>query len=54
MDTVLSLHDKTVRQVQELLKAHIVPAILDHDEMARGSSELNYIFLLFSISVLFL
>lgn len=38
MDTICGLYDQTVRQVQELLKPHIVPAILDHDEMARGKN----------------
>lgn len=28
-----------MRQVQELLKHHIVPAILDHDEMSRGKHQ---------------
>lgn len=37
LDTVCGLYDQTVRQVQDLLKSHIVPAILDHDEMARGN-----------------
>lgn len=31
------LYEQLVRQVQELLKHHIVPAILDHDEMSRGN-----------------
>lgn len=30
-----------IRQVQELLKHHIVPAILEHDEMARGRHQGN-------------
>lgn len=33
---ITGLYEKTVRQVQEVMKPHIVPAILDHDEMARG------------------
>lgn len=41
MDTIVGLHEQTVRQVQELLKPHIVPAILDHDEMARGINSLK-------------
>ncbi|XP_037046669.1 unconventional myosin-Va-like isoform X1 [Bradysia coprophila] len=36
---ITGLHEKTVRQVQEVMKPHIVPAILDHDEMARGKSQ---------------
>lgn len=44
MDTIVGLHEQTVRQVQELLKPHIVPAILDHDEMARGINSLKKLF----------
>lgn len=36
---ICGLYEKTVRQVQEVMKPHIVPAILDHDEMARGKSQ---------------
>lgn len=36
---ITGLYEKTVRQVQEVMKQHIVPAILDHDEMARGKSQ---------------
>lgn len=39
LDTITGLHVHTVRQVQEVLKPHIVPAILDHDEMARGRNQ---------------
>lgn len=38
---ITGLYEKTVRQVQEVMKPHIVPAILDHDEMARGKSQGN-------------
>lgn len=33
---IISYYEQTVRQVQDVLKKHIVPAILEHDEMARG------------------
>lgn len=33
---IVSLYEQIIRQIQELLKHHIVPAILDHDEMSRG------------------
>lgn len=36
---ITGLYERTVRQVQEVMKPHIVPAILDHDEMARGKSQ---------------
>lgn len=36
---IIGIYEHTVRQIQELLKHHIVPAILDHDEMARGKGE---------------
>lgn len=39
MGDICGLYEKTVRQVQEVMKPHIVPAILDHDEMARGKSQ---------------
>lgn len=39
MGDITGLHEKTVRQVQEVMKPHIVPAILDHDEMARGKNQ---------------
>lgn len=33
---IIGYYEQTVRQIQESLKNHIVPAILEHDEMARG------------------
>lgn len=39
---ICGLYEKTVRQVQEVMKPHIVPAILDHDEMARGKMQGNF------------
>lgn len=33
---IINYYEQTVRQIQEVLKHHIVPAILEHDEMARG------------------
>lgn len=35
---IISIYGILIRQVQELIKNHVVPAILDHDEMARGRS----------------
>ncbi|XP_055602318.1 unconventional myosin-Va isoform X2 [Uranotaenia lowii] len=37
-ETIISMHDVLMRQIEESLKQFIVPAILDHDEMARGRS----------------
>lgn len=33
---IINYYEQTVRQIQEMLRNHIVPAILEHDEMARG------------------
>lgn len=33
---IINYYEQTVRQIQETLKFHIVPAILEHDEMSRG------------------
>lgn len=41
MELIVGVYTQTVRQVQELLKQHIVPAILDHDEMSRGKNQGN-------------
>ncbi|XP_053677422.1 unconventional myosin-Va [Anopheles nili] len=37
-ETIISMHGVLIRQIQESLKQYIVPAILLHDEMARGKS----------------
>jgi myosin V len=37
-ETIINIYGIVVRQVQELIKQYIVPAILDHDEMERGRS----------------
>ncbi|XP_041769194.1 unconventional myosin-Va isoform X4 [Anopheles merus] len=37
-ETIISMHSVLIRQVQESLKQYIVPAILHHDETARGKS----------------
>ncbi|GAB0095574.1 unconventional myosin-Va [Sergentomyia squamirostris] len=37
-ETIVSFYQNLVRQVEDLIKPVIVPAILDHDEMARGKS----------------
>ncbi|XP_058836374.1 unconventional myosin-Va isoform X3 [Topomyia yanbarensis] len=37
-ETIIIMHGVLLRQVQESLKQLIVPAILDHDETARGKS----------------
>jgi myosin V len=37
-ETIINVYGTVVRQVQELIKQFIVPAILDHDEMERGRS----------------
>lgn len=42
LESICNLYEQTVRQVQEVMKPHIVPAILDHDEMARGKSQGNF------------
>lgn len=34
--TIISYHEQIVKQIQETLREHIVSAILEHDEMARG------------------
>lgn len=33
---VILSHKQIIQQIQEVIKVHIVPAILDYDEMARG------------------
>lgn len=35
-ENIINIHGMLLRQVQELIKNNVVPAILDHDEMARG------------------
>jgi myosin V len=40
-ETIINIYGTVVRQVQELVKQFIVPAILDHDEMERGRSRGN-------------
>uniref|UniRef100_A0AAG5DD74 Myosin motor domain-containing protein n=1 Tax=Anopheles atroparvus TaxID=41427 RepID=A0AAG5DD74_ANOAO len=37
-ETIVSIHGVLIRQIQESLKQYIVPAILHHDETARGKS----------------
>uniref|UniRef100_A0A182NJ12 Myosin motor domain-containing protein n=1 Tax=Anopheles dirus TaxID=7168 RepID=A0A182NJ12_9DIPT len=37
-ETIISMHGVLIRQMQENLKQYIVPAILHHDETARGKS----------------
>lgn len=34
--TVILSHKQIIQQIQDVIKVHIVPAILDYDEMARG------------------
>lgn len=36
---IIVSHGQMVQQIQDMLKIHIVPAILDHDEMARGKQK---------------
>lgn len=42
--TVIVSHQQIVQQIQEIIKVHIVPAILDYDEMARGKQKGDLIF----------
>lgn len=37
--TIVGTYENTVQQMQEVLKNHIVAAILEHDEMARGKNK---------------
>ncbi|XP_050097643.1 unconventional myosin-Va isoform X3 [Anopheles aquasalis] len=37
-ETIISIHDVLIRQIQESIKQYVVPAILHHDETARGKS----------------
>lgn len=37
--TITAHYDVLVHQIQDSLKSYIVPAILDHDEMARGKKK---------------
>ncbi|XP_052893039.1 unconventional myosin-Va isoform X5 [Anopheles moucheti] len=37
-ETIVSMHSVLIRQIQESIKQYIVPAILHHDETARGKS----------------
>lgn len=37
--TVIVFHQQIIQQIQEIIKVHIVPAILDYDEMARGKQK---------------
>lgn len=37
--TVIVLHQQIIQQIQDTIKMHIVPAILDYDEMARGKQK---------------
>lgn len=39
--TIIVSYQQIVQQIQEIIKVHIVPAILDHDEMARGKQKGN-------------
>lgn len=38
-------YEQIVKQIQDILKVFIVPAILDHDETARGKQKGIYLFL---------
>lgn len=37
--TIIVSHQQIIQQIQEIIRVHIVPAILDHDEMARGKQK---------------
>lgn len=37
--TIIVTHQQIIQQIQEIIKGHIVPAILDYDEMARGKQK---------------
>ncbi|XP_055310995.1 unconventional myosin-Va-like, partial [Sitodiplosis mosellana] len=37
--TIIVSHQQIIQQIQEIIKVHIVPAILDYDEMARGKQK---------------
>lgn len=37
--TIIVSHQQIVQQIQEIIRVHIVPAILDYDEMARGKQK---------------
>lgn len=41
--TVIVLHQQIIQQIQDTIKMHIVPAILDYDEMARGKQKGTHI-----------
>lgn len=56
-ELILYLYNLMVRYVQELIKGYIVPAILDHDEMARGrgsNNTLKYFFNVLLVTIYFL
>lgn len=37
--TIIVFHQQIIQQIQDIIKVHIVPAILDYDEMARGKQK---------------
>lgn len=39
--TIIVSYQQIIQQIQEIIKVHIVPAILDYDEMARGKQKGN-------------
>lgn len=39
LDLIVGLYQQMVKQIQEIIKPHIVPAILEHDEMSRGRNQ---------------
>lgn len=39
MDLIIGLYQQMVKQIQDIIKPYIVPAILDHDEMSRGKNQ---------------
>lgn len=44
LTTIIVSYQQIVQQIQEVIKLHIVPAILDYDEMARGKQKGQNIF----------
>lgn len=42
-DAIMYMYESLIRQIQESIKPHIVPAILHHDETARGRSRRSQI-----------
>lgn len=48
--TVIVLHQQIIQQIQEMIKVHVVPAILDYDEMARGKQKGKTMLTFFSMN----